>query len=199
MDDDPFLRDTVGTLLQSEGFQIQAAGSAEEAMPLLRAARPPYDFVVTDLVMPGRSGMEVLRQALALNPSATVLILTGFGSVREATEAMDQGAFDLVTKPIQVDQFRNTLRRLLERSILIHQRDDLKAQVKTLEARIEQMEGTLGRMEMLAQRISPILPATGDGNVLGDLERLAGLRARGLLSEDQFESAKSSLLSRIKV
>ena len=199
VDDDPVLRDTVGALLQTEGFEVRAAGSAEEALPLLRQAHPPYDFVITDLVMPGNSGMHVLRQAVKINPSCTVLILTGFGSVPEATDAMDQGAFDFVTKPIQVDQFRNTLRRLLERSILLHEREDLQARVKALEARIEDLQATQGRMEILAQRLTPLQPEPGSGSVLEDLERLAGLRARGLLSETQFESAKSAVLGRTKV
>lgn len=199
VDDDPILRDTVGTLLQDEGFQVRPAGSAEEAIPILRQARPPYEFVITDLVMPGKSGMDVLEAALAVHPSCTVLILTGFGSVREATEAMDHGAFDLVTKPIQVDQFRNTLRRLLERALLIHERDDLRKKVGELQDRIEDLEATQGRMEMLAQRIAPHAPEPQGIPLLGDLERLAGLRARGLLTEDQFESAKSTLLTRFKV
>jgi DNA-binding NtrC family response regulator len=199
VDDDPILRDTVGSLLQDEGFQVRQAGSAEEAIPLLRLARPSFEFVITDLVMPGKSGMDVLEAALAQNPSCTVLILTGFGSVREATEAMDKGAFDLVTKPIQVDQFRNTLRRLLERAVLIHDRDDLRAKVKELHERIEQLEATQGRMEMLAQRIAPANSEPQGVPLLGDLERLGSLRARGLLTEDQFESAKSALLTRFKV
>ena len=199
VDDDPVLRDTVGALLQTEGFIVRSAGSAEEAGPILRQSTPPYDFVVTDLVMPGKSGLEVLQQALRVNPSCTVLILTGFASVREATDAMDQGAFDLVTKPIQVEQFRNTLRRLLERSFLIHERDDLRLRVKMLEAQIDDLQATQGRMEMLAQRISPHIPEPGGGTILADLERLSGLRARGLLTEDQFESAKSAVLGRTKV
>lgn len=199
VDDDPILRDTVGALLQTEGFQVQAAGSAEEAFPLLRLAAPPFDFVITDLVMPGKSGLAVLQQALKVNPSCTVLILTGYGSVREATDAMDQGAFDLITKPIQVDQFRNTLRRLLERSLILHERDDLRDKVKALEARIEDLQATQGRMEMLASRFTPLMPEPGSGSVLGDLERISGLRSRGLLTEDQFESAKSAVLGRTKV
>ena len=63
--------------------------------------------------MPGKSGMDVLTKALEVNPTCTVLVLTGFGSVREATEAMDKGAYGMVTKPLNLDQFRNILRRLM--------------------------------------------------------------------------------------
>ncbi len=195
VDDDPVLRETLTELLTNEGFRVTVAGSGEEAERLLRQARPPFDLVLTDLVMPGRSGMDVLRTALSVDPSCTVLVLSGFGSVREATEAMDQGAYGMVTKPLHLDQFRNTLRRLMERIELIHERDDLRKRVAQLEARVEELEATQGRMEMLAQRINPITPM-GRSDTLNDLERIAALHARGLLNDEQFEAAKKALLAR---
>lgn len=188
------LRETLTDLLENEGFRVTGAASGEEAEDLLLAARPPFDLVLTDLVMPGKSGMDVLQKALLVNPSCTVLVLSGFGSVREATEAMDLGAYGLVSKPLQLDQFRNTLRRLMERIELVTERDELRAKVKTLQARVETLEATKGRMEMLANRIAPTADASSEA--LGDLERLANLKARGLLTDDQFETAKKALLAR---
>lgn len=188
------LRETLTDLLENEGFRVTGAASGEEAEDLLLAARPPFDLVLTDLVMPGKSGMDVLQKALLVNPSCTVLVLSGFGSVREATEAMDLGAYGLVSKPLQLDQFRNTLRRLMERIELVTERDELRAKVKTLQARVETLEATKGRMEMLANRIAPTSDASSEA--LGDLERLANLKARGLLTDDQFETAKKALLAR---
>lgn len=195
VDDDPVLRETLTELLTNEGFRVTSAGSGEEAERLLTAARPCFDLVLTDLVMPGKSGMDVLRAALKVDPSCTVLVLSGFGTVREATEAMDQGAYGMVTKPLHLDQFRNILRRLMERIELIHERDHLRARVKELEARVEGLEATQGRMEMLAQRINPAAAEPGS-ETLGDLERLGGLRGRGLLTDEQFEAAKKALLHR---
>jgi DNA-binding NtrC family response regulator len=188
------LRETLTDLLENEGFRVTNAASGEEAEEILVATRPPFDLVLTDLVMPGKSGMDVLQKALALNPSCTVLVLSGFGTVREATEAMDLGAYGLVTKPLQVDQFRNTLRRLMERIELVTERDDLRNKVVALQARVETLEATKGRMEMLANRIAPSLEAPSEA--LGDLERLANLKSRGLLTDEQFETAKKALLAR---
>jgi DNA-binding NtrC family response regulator len=196
VDDDPMPRETLSTLLQGEGFHVTTAATGEAAEKILKEARPPYDLVITDLVMPGKSGMDVLKTALKLNPSCTVLVLTGFGSVREATEAMELGAFDFVTKPMQIEQFRNTLRRLMERRTLAHERDELRARVKELTARAERLETTLGRMEILANQITPASPAPPPVDPLADLERLAGLKAKGLLSDEEFEQAKKTLLSR---
>lgn len=188
-------RETLATLLSGEGFQVVTASTGEEAERLLRVEHPPFDLVITDLVMPGKTGMDVLKCALKVNPSCTVLVLTGFGSVREATEAMELGAFDFVTKPMQIDQFRNTLRRLMERRTLAHERDELRDKVKALNERAERLETTLGRMEILANQIAP-QGAAGPSDSLADLERLAALRAKGMLSEDEFELAKKNLLAR---
>jgi len=194
VDDDPILRETLTDLLENEGFRVTDAASGEEAEEILLAAKPPFDLVLTDLVMPGKSGMDVLQKALAVNPSCTVLVLSGFGSVREATEAMDLGAYGLVAKPLQLDQFRNTLRRLMERIELVTERNELRGKVKALQGRVEALEATKGRMEMLANRITPSPDAPSEA--LGDLERLANLKSRGLLTDDQFETAKKILLAR---
>lgn len=195
VDDDPVLRETLSTVLQGEGFKVTMAATGEEAEERLTAELPPFDLVITDLVMPGKSGMDVLRSALKVDPSCTVLVLTGFGSVREATEAVEEGAFGLVTKPLQVDQFRNTLRRLVERMALIHERDQLRQDVKRLHGRVEELEAVIGRMEMLARQIAPKRLGPGREG-LEDLQRLASLRERGLLSEEQFEASKRALMAR---
>ncbi len=189
-------RETLSTLLQGEGFLVTAAATGEAAEKILREAQPPFDLVITDLVMPGKSGMDVLKAALKANPSCTVLVLTGFGSVREATEAMEIGAFDFVTKPMQIDQFRNTLRRLMERRTLAHERDELRIRVKELTERAERLETTLGRMEILANQLAPSAAAPAPADPLADLERLAGLKAKGMLSEDEFDQTKRTLLAR---
>jgi DNA-binding NtrC family response regulator len=196
VDDDPMPLETLSTLLAAEGFHVVQAATGDEAEQKLRAAHPPFDLVITDLVMPGKTGMDVLKCALNCNASCTVLVLTGFGSVREATEAMELGAFDFVTKPMQIDQFRNTLRRLMERRTLTHERDELREQVKFLTERAERLESTLGRMEILANQMAPTAAPPSRADALMDLERLAALRAKGLLSEEEFEQGKKNLLSR---
>jgi len=194
VDDDVLIRETLVEFLHSEGFQVVTAQDGEIAEQLLREANPPFDLVLTDLVMPGKSGMDVLRAALQINPSCTVLVLSGFGSVREANEAMDLGAYGLVNKPFHLDQFRNILRRLMERIALLEERDRLRTEVASLQARVELLEATKGRMEMLAQRFSPA-PETRDDYLEG-LERLADLRTRGLLSEAEYDAAKRGHLAK---
>lgn len=195
VDDDPVLLETLTDLLRHEGFAVSTAESGEGGIRMLQGANPPFDLVITDLVMPGKSGMDVLQKAIELNPGCTVLILSGFGTVREATEAMDQGAYGMITKPMHLDQFRNMLRRIMERVELIHERDSLRQEVKALRKQVEELEATKGRMEMLAGRLN----MTENGSsVLSDLERLADLRERKVLSEEQFETTKKAMLARLK-
>ena len=195
VDDDPLLLETLQSLLDSEGFQVTCAGSGEEAETLLAQARPPFELVLTDLVMPGRSGMDVLHTALACNPSCTVLVLSGFGSLREATEAMDQGAYGMFSKPLQLEPFRQTLRRIVERTHLIVERDALRAEVQALRQRVESMQTLQGRMEMLAQVMTPE-PAGPTRPDLKDLTDLSALHTRGQLTDEEFEAAKKALLAK---
>ena len=123
-----------------------------------------------------------------------MLVLSGYGSVREANEAMDLGAYGLVNKPFQLDQLRNILRRLMERVALLDERERLRAEVASLQARVELLEATKGRMEMLAERFSPTLEAPS--NYLEGLERLAELKTRGLLSDAEYEAAKRGHLAK---
>lgn len=194
VDDDPLLLETLLELLDGEGFKVTCARSGEEAETLLLQAAPPFELVLTDLVMPGKSGMDVLRTALRCNPSCTVLVLSGYGTLREATEAMDRGAYGLVNKPLQLESFRQTLRRIVERTHLIVERDALKNQVRDLTQRVETMETLQGRMEMLAQVMTPE-PAEGRRD-LKELHDLASLHTRGQLSDEEFEAAKKHLLAK---
>nr|WP_320132240.1 response regulator [uncultured Holophaga sp.] len=194
VDDDVLIREALVEFLTAEGFQVSEAGDAETAERLLQEAVPPFDLVLTDLVMPGRSGMDVLRTALRINASCTVLVLSGYGSVREANDAMDLGAYGLVNKPFHLDQLRNILRRLMERIALLEERDHLRAELATLHARVDLLEATKGRMEMLAEQFNP--PTERRDEDLESLERLAVLRTRGLLSEAEYETAKRGHLAK---
>jgi len=194
VDDDAMIRETLAEFLQGEGFQVILAPDGESAERLLAEAAPPLDLVLTDLVMPGKGGMDVLAAALRINPSCTVLVLSGFGSVREANEAMEQGAYGMVNKPFHLDQLRNILRRLMERIALLDERDRLRAEVASLRSRVDLLEATQGRMEMLAQHFSPTPEARDD--YLEGLERLAELRTRGLLSDAEYDAAKRGHLAK---
>ena len=107
VDDDDQVRAPVAELLRREGFRVFSAASALEAMRIL--AREPVDILFTDVVMPGEDGLELARQARALQPKIRVLFATGYYSQAANAERMGR----LLFKPIRADEIRRALREAL--------------------------------------------------------------------------------------
>ena len=102
VDDDEVLRSTLARAFSSRGFEVVTAGNHDEAKALLESERP--DFAVVDLKMPGESGMTVLKNISEHSPQTKSVVLTGYGSIANAVEAMRLGALNYVTKPADADQ-----------------------------------------------------------------------------------------------
>ena len=99
VDDEESLRRVMQVYLQRQGYSTEASPNGEEALRLLETA--DYQLVLTDLRMPGMSGLELLRAIKSQYPEIAVIILTAFGSIENAVEAMQAGAYHYVTKPVQ--------------------------------------------------------------------------------------------------
>jgi two-component system NtrC family response regulator len=112
VDDEESLCRVTQVRLQKAGYQAEAAGSAEEALEKL--ARTSYSLVLTDLRMPGASGLDLLRRVKAEYPDIVVIVVTAYGSVDTAVEAMRAGAYDYLTKPIDGDALLIVIGRALE-------------------------------------------------------------------------------------
>ena len=111
VDDSPEMTDTVARYLSVRGFAPRVARSGDEALALAREA--PFDAVVTDLRMSGLDGLDVLAGIQALDRKVPVILMTAFGSVRNAVEAIHRGAFDYLTKPFSLADLRALLDRAL--------------------------------------------------------------------------------------
>ncbi len=113
IDDEAHLRGLLARLLEDEGHMVYEAGSGEEALALLE--KRAVHLVVTDLRMPGMDGMEVVRHVKRTAPETQVVVLTAFGTVDSAVEAMKLGAVDYLTKPLSdLDEFRLVVAKALE-------------------------------------------------------------------------------------
>ena len=97
IDDEPEIRESLEALLSSEGYSIELAANAEAG--LRRVGSRPFDLVLLDVMLPDRSGLDVLREIRASNPALSVLMITAYGSVENAVEAMRLGATNYITKP----------------------------------------------------------------------------------------------------
>lgn len=101
VDDDDVFRERLARALQSRGYAVHTAASYEHA--LLRAREESPEYAVIDLRMPGRSGLEVVRDLAALDPSTRIVVLTGYGSIATAVEAVRLGAVQYLSKPVGID------------------------------------------------------------------------------------------------
>ena len=145
VDDDASLRRVLQVQLEQEGYAVASAASAQQTLSMLQVQ--PYDLVISDLKMPGVSGLELLRQIRLQYPEAIVLILTAFGTVETAVEAMKSGAYDYLTKPVHPDELSLVVGRALEHLRLVKE-------VCTLRANLDQkygFENILGRSGALLQ------------------------------------------------
>src|SRR6187431_3233120 len=97
VDDQRNMRATTAMLLRAEGYQVEEAGGGEEALTML--ASRPVDLLLTDLKMEPIDGLTLLKRALELTPQAQVIVMTAYGSIESAVEAMRRGAYDYITKP----------------------------------------------------------------------------------------------------
>jgi CheY-like chemotaxis protein/DNA-binding transcriptional ArsR family regulator len=112
VDDDEELREDVVEMLQREGYEVIDVGTGEEAIEKLK--KESVDIILTDLMMPGIDGMEVLRQSKKLKPAVRVIMITGFGTIENAVEAMKEGASDYISKPFKIGEVQATVKRALE-------------------------------------------------------------------------------------
>ena len=112
VDDQPSMQDALNTSLQSEGYRVATACSGEEALTRIEAQE--FDIVLTDLVMPGLNGLDLLERSRVLDPGAAVIVMTGYATLETAVAALRRGACDYLEKPFSLDELTRCVRRLLQ-------------------------------------------------------------------------------------
>ena len=128
VDDEEDLRQAIVESLTLDGFEVDSAGSAEEAADKL--SDTPYDVLVTDLLLPGRNGVELLEDALAKYPEMIGLVITGHASIETAVRAIKKGAYDYLTKPFKLIELPLRVRKGLRQRQLKFENQYLKRQLK---------------------------------------------------------------------
>ena len=147
-DDDPGLRESLERTLTREGYRVVLASDGRAALERVQAGG--VDLIVTDLRMPGLTGLELLRAAKAIMPDVDVILLTAFGTVEEAVKAMKDGAYDFLTKPFRREQLIKLVDKALERRDLIEQNKALKKQLEDLRAKGQMIGSSPAYRRMLS-------------------------------------------------
>ena len=124
VDDDRIILDSLCEFLRVEGYQVEGAIDADAALRAL--GRRPLNVVVTDINMPGSDGFELLRIIKQRHPEIVVIIITGYGTIESAVEAIKLGAYDYLTKPIIDDEIRLTVERALKQQALVRENQALR-------------------------------------------------------------------------
>ena len=150
VDDEESLRITTAAIFEKEGYVVDTASSGDEAIHLL--GKEDYDLVLTDLHMEGGDGLSVLNQIRSQAPLTISVVLTGFASVESAIAALQEGAYDYLVKPCDIESMKHTIRRGVEhrRLMLAEQkaRLDLQQLNLDLEQRIEERTAELKRLNV---------------------------------------------------
>ncbi len=130
VDDEAGLRDMLGILFRREGYKVTLASGFNEGVEALTSAPERFGLVVTDLMMPDGSGLDLLAAAKKRSPMTEVIVMTAHSTVEKAIEAMKGGAYDFITKPFGTAELRALAQKALEKSAIVAENERLRAQVE---------------------------------------------------------------------
>ena len=156
VDDEESLRQSLEKVLKNASYLTEVANSGNEALELL--GRRSIDLVLSDLKMPNGDGLELLKSIKKKFPDVEVILLTGYGTIETAVEAMKEGAYDFITKPPKKAVILSTVERASERQNLAQENKYLRAQLgrSTL---VEDMIGTslaFKKVREMIERVAPL-------------------------------------------
>ncbi|HCA20581.1 MAG TPA: transcriptional regulator [Treponema sp.] len=155
IDDEKNIREGLAANFELEGYDVKTAATGEEGLALIE--KGDIDLVITDLRMPGISGEKVLAKVTAETPGIPVIILTGHGSIDSAVDAMRHGAYDFLTKPLNLDQLTMIVKRALESREMSLQHQQLKKELEDSSA----LKGMIGKSSPM-QKVQAMIRKVAD-------------------------------------
>jgi len=177
VDDEPTILNLLNKILIGQGYDATPASNGEKALQLLQTEK--FDLLISDINMTPVNGMELLRKASASWPDMGVIMLTAYGTVNTAVDAMKEGAFDYITKPFKLDELVLTVQRALEYHNAINENKDLKAQIVHLEKLDGIVAESLG-MRRVCDMIERVAPTSTTVLIYGESGTGKELVARAL-------------------
>jgi len=213
-DDDSF-REMIQDFLKTPQRTIFSFKNGQEAIQALRKGR--FDLVISDLMMPGADGMEVLREAKERNPDSVVILVTGYASLDSALRAIRGGAYDYIRKPFKLDELEIVVKNACEKILLVRENKGLLRRLREALEEMNRRERSPGgmpapvleplapkadrkifEMDVFLNQLAPpnyeALPQEPRETAIQDLEKLIQLRKEGFIDALEFYSLKKMLL-----
>lgn len=165
IDDEAHNREALTLLLTHAGYQVQSAASGEEALKILQET--PFEVVITDLFLPGVSGIDILKRIKEDSPFTNVILITGNASAETAVEAMKEGAFDYITKPLNFEKLKILVAKALEKSRLVAENLYLRQQLRG-KYKFDRIIGNSPAMQQVFSRMEKIVHTDSTILILGE-------------------------------
>lgn len=151
IDDEPLIREFLTEALKRKGYFVEKAENGKQALSFLK--KQTYDLVITDMKMPDLTGMEILRYIKEMSPTTLVIIMTAYGTIENAVEAMRLGAFNYLLKPFTTDSIETLVEKASEHLSLVHENIFLREEVFSKQQSIQMIAESPIMKQVISQAI----------------------------------------------
>ena len=165
VDDEPSMTEFLEILLAQEGYEVTTASSGEEGFKLYRQLEP--DLILTDVKMPGMSGLDLIREIHVLDSAIPIIAITAYASADDAIRAVREGAYDYLSKPFQIEDLRIIIRNALEARRLRRENVELRRSIDD-HHRFGEIIGRSPQMEEIFNLISRIASSKANVLIIGE-------------------------------
>jgi len=180
VDDERSMREFLEILLRKEGYEVSTAGDVDGA--LLALESDDFDLVISDIQMPGKSGLDLLKAIRDTQSDALVVMITAFATTETAISAMKEGAYDYVTKPFKVDEIKLVIQKALEKKVLSTENARLRSELRS-ERRERQLVGNSAAMQQVYEMVGRIAATKANVLIVGESGTGKELVARAIHTE----------------
>lgn len=189
VDDEPLIRKSLYEILRIDGYRVQMAETGEGALGILK--KKNIDVVVTDFQLPKMSGLQLLEEIKRWSPKTEVILVTGYGTIESAVAAMKKGAFDYVTKPINDNEIKIIIQKVIERRQIVDENEQLK-QIIAKERRDHfcDLIGASTKIQEVYHIINSVASSNATILIAGESGTGKGLIARAIHQTDQTRKDK---------
>jgi len=180
VDDERSMQEFLEILLRKEGYDVATAGDVPGALLALDA--DDFDLVISDIQMPDRSGLDLLRALRQAQPDVVVIMITAFATTETALAAMKEGAYDYITKPFKVDEIKLVVKKALEKKLLAAENARLRHELRS-ERQQRPLVGNSSRMQQLYEMIGRVAATKTNVLIVGESGTGKELVARAIHAE----------------